>query len=54
MSKKSETAIQILEDNTIMIESLLSKEEHQIFRKTGFVRYLEKAVEYMANSNNTN
>ena len=44
MSKRSEKAIELLEDNAIMIDSLLTKDESKYFKNNSFVSYLIKAV----------
>lgn len=44
MTKKAEKALEILDENAIMIESILSNEERKFFKNTTFVSYLKNAV----------
>jgi hypothetical protein len=44
MTKKAEKALEILDDNEMMIESILSNEERKFFKSSSFVSYLKKAV----------
>lgn len=44
MTKRATYALQILRNNAIMIDSLLSKQERKMFKNESLVAYLEKAV----------
>lgn len=45
MTKKAEKVLEILDNNAIMIESVLSNEERKFFKSSNFVSYLKKAVQ---------
>lgn len=44
MTKRAEKAIEILNENYCMIDSILSKEEKKYFSNNSFVDYLIRAV----------
>lgn len=51
MTKKATKAIQILESNYCMINSLCTKEELKSYKDFDFVDYLRKAVKSYGNDN---
>lgn len=52
MTKRATKALQILESNHCMINSLCIKEELKSYKDFDFVEYLKKAVKSYGNDNN--
>ena len=49
MTKRAKKAIEVLNDNWYMIESILTKDEKKYFSNNSFVDYLIKAVKIYSN-----
>ena len=49
MTKRAKKAIEILNDNWCMIESILTKDEKKYFSNNSFVDYLIKAIKVYSN-----